>query len=279
MNHDLIAAGHPRLLYEFANQQSKHPRHWSLAKDKARNPDYEVRAWALGTVIGTERSLALLEGRARKAEATHEAGPWPELAEHDCFACHRELKPWADGGRPGGRGALPWGEWALPTLGRLARVRGEDALLAEGSPLVRLPALMRQPGVRTADAARLARDGAAELLKMEARLTREPFRLGDVEELIARLLDDPNSVEAANWTGASRDYLALVALVRARGDLGGQPLDDRTASRLSALQSMLDLPTMRASDGPIVDSPASFDPARYRIDLRRLREGVDRRGE
>ncbi len=281
VNHDMIAAGHPRLLFEFANQQSKERRHWSLEEDKARDPDYEVRAWALGTVIGSERSLGLLEGRARRAkDAPHSAGPWPELAEYDCFACHHDLKPSVGETRAGGKsGTLSWGDWAFPILRRLDSDRADAGAFPDGSGLARLADVMRRPGVPPDEAAGLARRAASELHRLEDRIAGTMFGRGDVGALIDAIFRDAEMAPTPRWTEASRDYLALVALLRARGDLGGPPLDAATASRLSAMQSYLDLPTTRPADGRLVDSPARFDPARYRIDLRFLRESVYRRGE
>jgi hypothetical protein len=274
VNHDLIAAGHPRLLYEFANQQSKHPRHWSLDDDKARYPDYEARAWALGTVISAERSLALLESRAGNAKDAHDPRPWPELAEYDCFACHREAKPAPGGPRVPG-GSLPWGDWTFPALRRLAR--SDDGLFAEGSALARLPVVMSNPRVDADEAARLARLGAAELAPLERRILREPYREGDVSALLADVLREPAS--APSWTDASRDYIALVSLFRARHDLGGAPFDGPTVGRLAALGAMLDLPRFRRADGLLFDSPVAYDPGRYLIDLQLLRDGAGRRGD
>lgn len=279
VNHDMIAAGHPRLLFEFANQQAKHPRHWPIAADKARDPDYEARAWALGAAIGAERSLALLEGRARKADAPHGAGPWPELAEYDCFACHRGLRPGLLAGSKGeAAGTLPWSDWPLTALRRVASARRDADAFAGESALARLPDVMRRPGVAPAEAADLARLGRAELRPLEERMARIRFGGEEIGALTSGVLRDAEANPAPRWTDASRDYLALVALLRARGDLGGPPLDAATAARLSALRSILDLPESRL-DGRIVDSPAAFDPARYRIDLRSLREGVHRPGE
>ena len=270
MNHDLIAAGHPRLLYEFANQQSKHPRHWSLDDDKARYPDYEARAWALGTVVSAGRSLALLESRARDAAESHDPGPWPELAEYDCFACHRELKP----GPPTADRSLRWGEWTFPALRRLARP--EEGLFAEGSALARLPAVMGDLRARPEEAARLARLGAAELIPLERRIVREPFRAADVSALLADVLREPTA--PPGWTDAARDYLAMVALFRARHDLGGAAFDGPTVGRLAALGALLDLPKARA-DGSLIDSPIDYDPRRYAISLRLIRDGAGRRGD
>ena len=54
VNHDLIAAGHPRLNFEYGNQLAKLPKHWRVEDDKARHPDYEAKVWALGQLLDGE---------------------------------------------------------------------------------------------------------------------------------------------------------------------------------------------------------------------------------
>src|SRR5262249_40039035 len=48
VNHDLLAAGHPRLNFEYGAFLANVPKHWDERRDKARSPDLEARAWAIG---------------------------------------------------------------------------------------------------------------------------------------------------------------------------------------------------------------------------------------
>jgi hypothetical protein len=107
VNHDLIAAGHPRLAFEFSAFFANLPPHWRKKESK----DDEARRWAAGQAASAEAALELLRHRAATTEA-----PWPEFAEYDCYACHHALSEPSWRQRPGGRGAIPWGSWyfALP---------------------------------------------------------------------------------------------------------------------------------------------------------------------
>ena len=89
VNHDLIAAGHPRLNFEYAAFLANYPKHWSRSRpDRPPHPDFapdfEARAWAVGQAASAQAALDLL---AYRAEEKH-GRPWPEFAEYDCFACH-----------------------------------------------------------------------------------------------------------------------------------------------------------------------------------------------
>ena len=113
VNHDLIAAGHPRLNFEYGSQLAKLPKHWRVDDDKARHPDYEAKVWALGQVLAAKASLDLLESRASRSLPDDSTTPWPEFAEYSCFSCHHELArpswPRPDARRRPGRASSPGG--------------------------------------------------------------------------------------------------------------------------------------------------------------------------
>lgn len=121
MNHDMIAAGHPRLNFEYSNYQSIETPHW-IEKDRTKSGENEKRIvsdapfhgrnWLIGRAVQMEQSLALLAYRTspdapettefagldKEAETTrtnktlHRIDPWPELAEFNCYACHQSLR-------------------------------------------------------------------------------------------------------------------------------------------------------------------------------------------
>lgn len=122
MNHDMIAAGHPRLNFEYNNYQLLETPHW-IEKDRTKSDpqakqvsldaSFYGRNWLIGRSVQMEQAIALLEYRTRpespeatdftslekEAEATraaataHRIDPWPELAEFNCYACHQSLRP------------------------------------------------------------------------------------------------------------------------------------------------------------------------------------------
>jgi hypothetical protein len=112
VNHDLIAAGHPRLTFEFNAYLSSLPPHW-----RADHTKLGAEAWSVGQAAAAQASLNLLAAR------TH--GPlWPELAEYDCYACHHGLQPGREpaGSRPG---RPEWGVWGLVGNKQLQTLREE----------------------------------------------------------------------------------------------------------------------------------------------------------
>jgi hypothetical protein len=100
VNHDLIAAGHPRLNFEFTAYMANLPPHWNVKKDPQRFE--EARSWILGQFAVSDAALRLLESRAQNATAADTKTnamtsaaivppAWPEFAEYNCFACHHGL--------------------------------------------------------------------------------------------------------------------------------------------------------------------------------------------
>ena len=121
VNHDLIAAGHPRLNFEFSSYMANLPPHWNARPQAAHD-------WAIGQVEAAKAALRLLQYRAD----INNKRPWPEFAEYDCFACHHDLETpsWRQKGdamrKPG---TVPWGTWyfAMPNLLGDAKLRAAFA--------------------------------------------------------------------------------------------------------------------------------------------------------
>ncbi|HEX3148443.1 MAG TPA: multiheme c-type cytochrome, partial [Gemmataceae bacterium] len=107
VDHDLIAAGHPRLAFEYTgyHHNPEYKRHWS---ETGYGPDFDARAWEIGQVACARSATKLLAARASKADHL-----WPELSEFSCFACHKDLdsKAWNTVAKTSKLGSMEWGTW------------------------------------------------------------------------------------------------------------------------------------------------------------------------
>jgi hypothetical protein len=283
VNHDLIAAGHPRLTFEFAGYQENQPKHWKPGPDEAA-ADFPARAWALGQLISAKAALQLLdcrcEGVATPSSSalppalpknTSNPAPWPEFAEYACFSCHHNLaderwrKDHAAAGAP--PGAPIWGSWYFPMT---TAFLNEPAFANEPKAKdfqAAIESLVAAMGRPSRDAVKLrpsveqgirAIDGLVSDLSSRAPAS-PPFDAVGVE----RLIDGFNHVRAwskvASWDHAAQRYLALVPLNQARGRLDPErkPTQQALAAELRAV-----LEKLRFPDG--YDSPKGFDPHRLR---------------
>ncbi|MGL4553661.1 MAG: hypothetical protein ACRC33_21065, partial [Gemmataceae bacterium] len=216
VNHDLIAAGHPRLKFEFAAYYANYPRHWTYREDEERraNPDQEARLWAVGQAAAGRAALELLATRAERAGK----GPWPEFAEYDCAACHHDLldeagrrdraaRMKAKGGKPGD---LPWSVWyrAVPEADAGETLKG------------RFRALDREMMRRVPDAKKVAADAraAAELLREVPREASAAKYPADAVKRLSGALARRTALAEDGWDGAAQVYLGLAALNAARPD-------------------------------------------------------------
>src|SRR2546423_5059579 len=80
VNHEMIAAGHPDLVFELDSYTAIMPPHWKLPAEAS----FGARAWDIGQASQLRDAMKRL--------ARHVQIPkWPEYAELDCFACHHSL--------------------------------------------------------------------------------------------------------------------------------------------------------------------------------------------
>jgi hypothetical protein len=270
VNHDLIAAGHPRLNFEFAAFHAILPHHWDDRKDRSRYPDFEARAWAVGQLASAKAALELL---AYRAESAHDPKkqPWPEFAEYDCFACHHDLqaKSWRQSKEHYGKrppGALPWGDWYYSMTGRaLGAVKPGRSTFA--AALARLKADMERtypPQQAVAKRAAMAATILNQELKGPEQGLDHPL---SASRLFRAVLKNDWPDRGSTWDLATQFYLCLAAMHDAWGAQRRQeslpPIERRDL--LLRLRRELQLPSG-------FDSPRDYDPTSPRGVQRQLKQ-------
>jgi hypothetical protein len=90
VNHDLIAAGHPRLAFEYTSfhYSSDYRQHW---RERRPQRDFEVRAWLCGQAATLRAATDLLRQRAERASANLPKEVWPEFSGYSCYSCHQKI--------------------------------------------------------------------------------------------------------------------------------------------------------------------------------------------
>ena len=227
VDHDLIAAGHPRLSFEFAAFHSALPRHWPDAKDRNPTPtktsrgraDFEGRAWIAGQVVSAQAALELL---AARAEEKH--GVWPEFAEHDCASCHHSLENrYAPGNLKDN--SIPWSGWYLSmTPHALPRIK-PDAITPKS-----MTGNWRVRG-NISEQARTAMQGFKHSLSpavFDGHLNDPRW----VHELFRKLLSEDKAAVGSSWDEKIPRYLALAAMWQSASDMKSPlPADLRQAAQ------------------------------------------------
>ncbi|WP_158633417.1 multiheme c-type cytochrome [Tautonia sociabilis] len=257
VNHDLIAAGHPRLNFEFASYHAQYPRHWNDLAERGEDPAYEARAWVVGQLVTAESALRLLKARGMRSgarpgdpgplplrgtlDSNPHAGPWPEFAEYNCYACHHDLRggvPLAVGIASAVPGQLPWGSWSMPmveVIGQELPPRGKDWSAIRS-------AIESEMTLPLPDPARVSSRVDEALATIDAWLAEwddRPIDSETVERLIATAVEQLRESADPTWDRNAQVYLAMAALYAAQGDLDPARRDPAMAQTLDAMLNRL----------------------------------------
>lgn len=263
VNHDLIAAGHPRLNFEMGGYHGIYAKHWPHAADVGRYSDFEARLWLVGQLTTARASIDLLRDRALQSQK--DAKPWPEFAEYACYACHKDVKVDSPTQRSGyytqrHPGSFPFGTWYLsmtPELPKLRKWVGGDPAKLTGK-LKTLVELMEQPGpdaVKVAKEAGEVSDVLGGLLRQAS--ARQPLDDGQLRAYFKRFVSDgARGANTMTWDKSAQLYLSLAALHQALFDRG-DPLatSGKLKPGLEAVKKRL-----RGAFKKGYDSPVDFDP-------------------
>jgi hypothetical protein len=106
VDHDLIAAGHPRLSFEFHAYFESKPAHWNRLVDEARPPGvFHFASWLAGQTEQRKQTRNLAES----IQAI-------DFAQFDCTSCHHELvaNSWRQKSRSQIMELAPWPSTPLP---------------------------------------------------------------------------------------------------------------------------------------------------------------------
>ena len=252
VNHDLIAAGHPRLNWEFSAYVANYPKHW---KQKDGTDDGDARLWKVGQVATLRASADLLEDRASRAEAGQ--APWPELSEYGCFSCHFSLKEEPFRGRRDPEtplGVPSWASWNRALLPVVLDPRAKAFGVEE-----KVAALNHTMGAVATDPRAVASlsaslRGALDHWLGEVSATRfDRAALADLVKTLDAKDDRDRRVLVSGWDSAAQVYLAIAA---AHASLGAQGAAD-PALRAELESFLEDLGFPKG-----YDSPRDADPAR-----------------
>ncbi|MDZ4658404.1 MAG: multiheme c-type cytochrome [Bythopirellula sp.] len=223
VNHDLIAAGHPRLQFEMGAYLQALPKHWDERRDRERSGgNFEFLTWALGQTATSRAALMQLEHRAAQ-------GPiWPELSEWSCGACHHDLLDTAKrqetlaatGGLSGQ--TIRWDDWnhhlVREHAGLIASALGKsgsaDKLQEQLAEMAKLAGSLSADRQQVAAAARAT---GAELDAWAKQIQAAPVDLNALNSLMRSLVQTYER-GVADTSEAMLVYDALATLQQSRLD-------------------------------------------------------------
>ncbi len=283
VNHDLIAAGHPRLNFELGGYHGIYHKHWNETSNKDPNknqpPDFEARLWKIGQFTSAKAAVDLLALRAETSKLALDKGgrPWPEFAEYACYSCHKSLPLLEEKDAPrleqkykGRRaGSFLYGTWYLSMLPPLVSKTGNGALVQQ---LGDLRTAMEQATPDAVDVAKKARAASSTLQGLINRAAGMPAlevaQLRDFAKAFAE--NGQKRAPAMDWDDATQLYLSLAAMHNALSDRG-----DPAATSGRLRPGLLPIKQrLRGAFKPGVDSPQfnPIDPPPLADQLKALRD-------
>lgn len=254
VDHELIAAGHPVLVFELQSYTAAMPRHWRQPIEQ--EPYRDLRFWSLGQAVH-------LAAAARQLQQRAQGRIWPEYSEYRCEACHHDLTPpqrsWRQERGYAGRrpGAPPWntGRSALlrPLL-RAIEAPGGEQLFAELGRLEAAMSRVRPEPAEAGAAAGAVADSARRLLPalQNARYDRQLAL-----RLLRNIIQDAEYISAHGASGAEQATMTMASLFAAYEREARPANREQVRAALDAL--FLEL-----------KNPSAYHPERFAARLRAL---------
>lgn len=197
MNHDIIAAGHPALYFDFQTYLKAYPKHW-------RNPpsvDLPAQQWLAGQLAAADSELQLLE--ARLNAKPNSSSTWPEFSNFQCSSCHQPLSkpPSPNKSHSTPLGNPPLREWNLQAL----------HLVSQQEPPLNLS--LRSPKQPTN-----SESIRSELSEPDVRTNILALRTALAQAAFAQTNNQPNSTMISEWNLHDQRHYAASLWEKIRSD-------------------------------------------------------------
>jgi hypothetical protein len=220
VDHELIASGHPELIFELDNYSEAMPSHWvpyeQLGNPEGRRETHGIVAWAVGQVEGFQQGLELLASRAAE-------GRWPEFAEMSCDSCHHDLAggEWRQvRGYKYRPGVPPWSPARWVVLRHLIERVDSSARQALDAEVAEVARTVSDVWIPAPQVKSVADTAAKRLSRLVPAVERAGWSTAEARSLLRAIATDREAVLASDRQTAEQIALAAQSLV---AHLSGTP--------------------------------------------------------
>jgi hypothetical protein len=247
VDHDLIAAGHPALIFELETFSALMPAHWRKNNERTDT----VRRWAVAQAIGLRESMSELQRAMAKS-----ADSWPDFSEFECMSCHHALvlpSVRQDRGYIGRPGLPGWNEARYVVLRHLigtvspAAEKELEIRISELKKSLERPSKDRQ--IAGAAAQRIADLMTQSIPLLEKAQINEQFAMTIVRDITS----DAANIAETGMGAAEQATMSLDVLYGASHPDREDPVNVQIGHLYEMLQSQ-----------------ATYDPVTFATALRRL---------
>jgi cytochrome c554/c'-like protein len=236
VDHEMIAAGHPDLVFELDSFSAVMPAHWKPESD----PFHGVKAWSVGEAVKLEAALQRLQRRAD--------GPvWPEYSELECFSCHHTLvkaeSSWRQsaGYRDRKAGVPPWNPAHFVIFRQLVKEIDPATATKLDGQLLEVYTLTSRLDTDRAAIAKAAGAAAQTAGELGDRLNGMNLDHAVSMRLSRAIVADANSISNEGPRAAEQAAMALESIAAASEAAGNKQADTRNEIR--SLFKLLDNPS------------------------------------
>ena len=241
VDHQMIAAGHPDLVFELDSYSAIMPPHWKPVAET----NYGVKTWGVGQAVKLREALNRLGRRAR--------GPvWPEYSELDCFSCHHSLTKAENSWRQERGylnrmpGAPPWNAAHYAVFRALAKDVNPDASQLLEKELAEIYRLTTQPTAARNQIEESAKRGADLAGQLASQINSLNFDRARTARLLAGITADADGISDEDTRTAEQAAMAIDALYISYSKEGGK--NPAVRSAIDGLFQQLENPS--AYNGP-----------------------------
>lgn len=250
VDHEMIAAGHPDLVFDLEAFSAAMPRHW-----RTDDPWQSVRSWSVGQLVQLREGIERLSQRSK--------GPvWPEYGELDCFACHHPLtraeNSWRQelGYRDRRPGNPSWNHARLGVARHVARITDPTAADALEAQLATLSAEVSKLQSDRSRIAALTSSLQGSLDGLARRTAAAQIDRARTVQYVHAIAEDSERISAAGERSAEQAAMSMEVLL---GALVQAKNADAAATRTALDQLFQQL-----------ENPSDYDPRRFAPLLRRM---------
>lgn len=210
VNHRMIAAGHPRLVFELDTYTAAEPAHYIIGKEykKRKVVASAIQTWALGQAKSVQ---ILMDGISNPVMFRKSA--YPELSFFDCNSCHHRMsdKRWsAKSPSQNGPGVPRLNTANLLMLEILAKQVDPTIGKQLNREILALHQSTSKGNDQTALAAQTLRKTASQLFEQFASY---PFSQRDLLNMLNNLIQDGSDKKYLDYVAAEQATLAIATLV------------------------------------------------------------------
>jgi cytochrome c554/c'-like protein len=247
VDHDLIAAGHPALIFELETFSALMPAHWRKENEKVDT----LHRWAQAQPISLRESVNQLQRVSAKADG------WVDFAEFECMSCHHALVlPSArqERGYTGHAGLPPWNEARYVVLKHLMTVVSPTAQKELNTRIDELKKTLESP-IKDRAATNAAAQAIMNLTNQALPvLEKATLNQQFANTLLRNITADATNIAWAGMRAAEQATMSVDVLYNAIHP--GRP-EDQVNGQIGKLYEML-------------QSQAAYNPEEFAVALRRL---------